>query len=78
MKENGTVIWLHTPVDVIVTRLLKEKSKRPLINTIPDHQLKTHILKKLQDRKIYYEQADIIVHENDLTLERFIQILEDV
>ncbi len=70
MKENGVVIWLNTCIDTLVTRLLKEKSHRPLIKNIHDDDLKAFILKKLHDRRIYYEQADIITAEESLTIEK--------
>jgi shikimate kinase len=65
MKKNGTVVWISTPVDLLFERLLKEKDKRPLIKDLDDDQLKRFIIKKFSDRKIYYEQADIMVEEEE-------------
>lgn len=75
MKRTGTVIWLNTQIDVLVNRLLKQKNTRPLIRDIEDKELKPFILKKILSRKIYYEQADVIVHEESLTVDTFEEIL---
>jgi shikimate kinase len=77
MKDNGTVIWLNTCIDTLVQRLLKEKSHRPLIKSIDDKDLKAFILKKLQDRRLYYEQANIIVAEESLTIDDLSDLIQD-
>ena len=77
MKEKGIVVWLNTGVDVLVKRLLKEKAQRPIIKTISDDDLKSFILKKLQDRKLYYEQANITLQEESLTIESSIELLNN-
>ena len=61
LTKYGTVIWLNTHVDVLLQRLLKEKKERPLLRNIDDADLKNYIVRKLNERRMYYEQADIIV-----------------
>lgn len=75
MKRRGRVVWLNTNVDILVTRLLKEKNSRPLIRDIAEDELKPYILKKILSRKIYYEQADIAVNEESLSVDTFAEIL---
>jgi shikimate kinase len=77
MKKHGTVIWLNTDVDTLVQRLLREKSHRPVIKHVPDADLKSFIIKKMQDRKLYYEQADVMLHEESTTLESLVKIIAD-
>ena len=77
MKEKGKVIWLNTGIEVLVKRLLIEKPQRPIIKNISDDELKSFIMKKLQDRKLYYEQADIMLQEETLTTESFIELLNN-
>jgi shikimate kinase len=77
MKQHGTVVWLNTAVDILVERLLKEKSHRPVIKNIPDADLKSFIIKKLQDRKMYYEQADTMLHEETITLDALLKMIPD-
>jgi shikimate kinase len=74
MKKVGIVVWLNTHVDVILQRLLKEKAKRPLIKDIDDQGLRTYIIRKLNERRMYYEQADVVLDKEDaISMNDFIQ-----
>lgn len=75
MKKKGTVIWLNTQIDILVNRLLKNKASRPVLKDIADEELKPFILKKILGRKLYYEQADIIVNEESLSVDTFAEII---
>jgi shikimate kinase len=77
MKKYGVVVWLNTDVDVLVQRLLKEKHSRPLLKDIPDDDLKSFIMKKLHGRKLYYQQAHVIVNEESLSIDTFMKILSN-
>ena len=72
MKKAGSVIWLHCSVDCLYQRLLQEKEKRPLIRELGREQLHSYIVKKLSDRKIYYEQAHAKISDENLTLEKLV------
>jgi shikimate kinase len=54
---------------------VKEKMSRPLIREIGDDELKRYIIRKLSERKMYYEQADVMVSEESVTLEQLIVLL---
>jgi shikimate kinase len=69
MKKAGTTVWINTPVELLFERLLNEKNNRPLIKELNDAQLKSFIIKKFSDRKIYYEQADLVVDEEDKSMD---------
>lgn len=73
MNQSGTTVWINTPLETLFDRLVKEKEKRPLIKTLSDEQLHSFISKKFADRKIYYEQANIMVDEEPVELEKLIQ-----
>jgi len=75
MKKNGTVVWLNTAIDILKERLLKERMSRPLIREIGDSELKLYIIRKLSERRMYYEQAHIMVNEESVTLEGLISTL---
>lgn len=77
MKQQGKVVWLDTATPVLLKRLLKEKSHRPLIRDISDSDLEAFISRKLRDRKIYYEQADLRLPEETLTLQEMKKALFD-
>jgi shikimate kinase len=75
MKKSGKVVWLNTSVEVLKERLLKERMTRPLIREIGDAELKRYIIRKLSERKMSYEQADVIVNEESISLERLIYLV---
>lgn len=73
MNNSGTTVWLNTRLDVLFNRLLKEKEHRPLLKDLSDAQLKQYILKKFSERRIYYEQADLVVEESEVSVDSLIQ-----
>ncbi|QEC45526.1 shikimate kinase [Pseudobacter ginsenosidimutans] len=74
MKRYGIVVWLNTHVEVILQRLLKERMHRPLLKDIKDEDLRNHIIRKLNERRMYYEQADVIIDKEDsISMNDFIQ-----
>lgn len=73
MNQEGTTVWINTPTEIIFERLVKEKEKRPLIRDLADEKLKRFIHKKFADRRIYYEQAEIIVEDEPLDMDRLVE-----
>lgn len=73
MKSRGATVWINCSTDCLFSRLVKEKEKRPLIREIPDDELKAFIMKKYADRKIFYQQASVVLNEDDVTLEALIE-----
>jgi len=72
MNKEGLSIWLNTSLDTLYKRLMNEKEKRPLIRDLTKDQLRGYIAKKFSDRKIYYEQASIIIDEESADLEKIV------
>jgi shikimate kinase len=73
MNQSGTSVWINTPIEILFQRLTKEKASRPLIKSLTNDQLKGFIIKKFSDRKIYYEQAEIIIDEDPVKLENLVE-----
>ena len=73
MNKSGTSVWINTPIDILFERLAKERKNRPLIKHLDDRQLRAYIIKKFSDRKIYYEQAHVIIDEDKKTMEKIVQ-----
>ena len=73
MKRRGTTIWIHCSTDCLYERLRKEKAARPLIQSIPDEELRSYIIKKYSDRKIFYQQASVILPDEEVTLDKLIE-----
>jgi shikimate kinase len=73
MNQTGSTVWINTPMNILFQRLLKEKDKRPLLKDLSDEQMKSFIIKKFADRKIYYEQAEVIIDDEEISLDHFIE-----
>jgi shikimate kinase len=76
MKRYGIVVWLNTHADIILQRLMKEKNERPLLKGIEDADMRAYIIRKLNERRMYYQQADITLdNENSISTTEFIQTI---
>lgn len=76
MKKYGVVVWLNTHVEVLLMRLKNEKASRPLIKNVPDGDMRSYIVRKLNERRIYYEQADVTIdNEDSISMNEFIQTI---
>ena len=74
--ENVTSIYLKTSLKSLVSRLILEKDKRPLINHIKtEEQLFEFIGKHLFERSVHYEQANEIVITDSLSIERIVEAI---
>lgn len=73
MKARGTTVWLNCSVECLQERLQKEKAERPLIASLPDGELRAFIIRKYSDRKIFYQQASVILGEDALTLDKLME-----
>lgn len=65
MKEEGLTVWINTPTEVLFQRLIREQENRPLLRSLSPEQLRSFIQKKIADRRIYYEQADVMIQEGE-------------
>ena len=63
MLENGILVFIDTPEEVLFNRLLNDDS-RPLIENLNETELKKYISVKLAERRPFYEQANIRVTGN--------------
>ena len=63
MLENGILIFIDTPEEVLFNRLLNDDS-RPLIENLNETELKKYISVKLAERRPFYEQASIRITGN--------------
>lgn len=73
IKSRGTAVWLNCTVENLYNRLVKEKEKRPLIRNFTDEELRSYIIRKNSDRKIFYRQAAVILSEEEVNLDKLIQ-----
>lgn len=61
MKNNGAVAYLVVPTSVIIGRLRQNREERPLVKDLSDAELTEFVEKTLEQRKIIYSQADILI-----------------
>ena len=75
MNKSGTSVWFNCTVECLFKRLVKEKDQRPLLRNLTDEELHTYIMKKNADRKIFYQQASVIINEDDISLEKIVDAI---
>jgi len=70
MKESGTTVWINTSLATLFERLIKEREDRPLLKDLSDDQLRSFIIKKFADRKIFYEQSAVHIDDETTSLDQ--------
>ena len=70
MKETGVILYLKLPVDILVSRLEKSKTQRPLLMNNGGTDLRVRVQELLAKRTGWYEQADIIADGQNTTVEK--------
>ena len=76
MKDNGRVVYISEKPEVLLKNILKETNSRPLIHGLKGKELLNFINLKLNERKPFYESADLILNSTELNLESFQKILD--
>lgn len=76
INENGTSVYLQMDAKAIYNRLINSKQKRPLVKNLSSNELLEYIIKKLDSRKEYYNQAHITVPGIDVDLGSLVSLLE--
>jgi shikimate kinase len=69
MNEHGLTVWVNPSSEVLVERLEKEKSQRPLIAALDLEGLKQFIQVKLNEREAYYSKAKVTIHNTHIPVE---------
>ena len=72
-REDVTSIYLKASIETLYNRLVHNKSKRPLIATMNEEEMKEFIAKHLFDRSFYYNQAQNKVSVDNKTVDQTVQ-----
>ena len=67
MNENGTTIYIDTPIEILLERLsISGINKRPLLKQMGEENLYAGLTEKLKIRLPYYNQANYLLdyHSN--------------
>lgn len=77
IKANGTSIFLNVPPEDLLKRIQKsDVNNRPLINkTTSQEDLLESLKKRCEDRKQFYEQADIQI-DGSVDVDQILWLLE--
>lgn len=79
LKNDDIVsIYLKTSVEELHTRLLGNKSSRPLIAAMKEEELKEFIAKHLFDRSYYYHQAKYIVLTDAKSIDAIVEEIKNL
>jgi len=68
IKEKSISVFLKGSIQTLYDRLVDEKEKRPLIQDIPQQDLKEFIAKHLFERNNFYDKADITINIDDKSI----------
>jgi shikimate kinase len=60
IKNQGTTIYLDADINIIAERIATQKNTRPLFLNHSVNDIKNALARLLQEREVYYKQADII------------------
>lgn len=74
LKEQGLTIYLKLPLQTLMHNLQKDQSSRPLLPEIP--QRESLMQQLLEERRLWYEQAEIVLEEPDMNTPTFLKRIE--
>lgn len=72
MQQHGRTVYLATSVPVLAERLWSERTHRPLLANVSALDFQDFIEKRLEARRVWYEQADEILHAESTTGDVFL------
>jgi shikimate kinase len=73
MKISGFSVYIKWSVHALAHRLRLAKKKRPLIKDIPGQHLEEKIRQHLEERNLFYCQADLIVEADNESPDKLIE-----
>ena len=69
LNSEASSIYIKASIKTLVTRLISEKNKRPLVAELENDKLTEFVAKHLFERRFFYEQASITVITEDKSIE---------
>ena len=70
IEKNSKSFYLNASIKTIFNRLLGETSKRPLVATLGEENLKEFIAKHLFERNPFYDRANFTISVNDKSVQQ--------
>ena len=78
LNNSGITVYLKTDPELLLERLKSEAEKRPLLRGRSEAELSVFINSKIAQRAVFYEQADIIIHQKSNEQNIPMEILETI
>lgn len=69
MKSTGVTVYLKLPAGTLASRLLKSRTKRPLLRGVEATGMTERVQELLDLRTGWYEQADLVLEAMSRTVE---------
>ena len=77
INKNGLSIFIDVDPYIIANRLsVQDIEERPLFSNIASNDLTKELIKKLERRKPYYQQAQYTIQGNNLKVENLLDLLK--
>lgn len=78
MKSTGVIVYLKLPAGALASRLLKSRSKRPLLRETEATDMTEKVRELLDRRTVWYEQADAELDGLNDTVEEMTSVISDL
>lgn len=77
MRKNGLTIYLQLDVNTLLSRLKNSAVNRPLLEKKTEEEMLDFISARLEERKQYYESAELIIPARDLKIKEFYRLVKE-
>lgn len=77
MNNNGVTVYIKMSVDMLVSRLMNAKVKRPLIENKTEKELHAFVNRQLEKREDIYHQAQYTVKGKDLDINELAKFVKE-
>jgi shikimate kinase len=71
-RSKAKSIYIQASIPTLVTRLIKEKSSRPLVADLENEKITEFVAKHLFERRFFYEQAAIKLDTENKSLQEIV------
>jgi shikimate kinase len=75
-SSKAKSIYIQASIPTLVTRLIKEKSTRPLVAGLENEKITEFVAKHLFERRFFYEQAAILLNTENKSLQEIVSEIE--
>lgn len=74
MNANGKTLFLEASPLILKQNILKSEGERPIVKAIPENELEVYIANHLNERLPFYQQSQLKVNVEGLSLEHLKQL----